>query len=145
VSTISVEHEWDLGVLPADPHADPGDPQGPPSHTYTVEVDGRAVMVTLFPDAPGDPGSRPRRRRRSSGPARAGDAALLAPMQGTVVKVLVESGAVVEEGDLVLVLEAMKMENHVTAHRSGVVSVRTAPGAVVQQGTVLCTIEPHDG
>jgi acetyl-CoA/propionyl-CoA carboxylase biotin carboxyl carrier protein len=62
-------------------------------------------------------------------------------MQGTVVKVAVSEGQRVEAGDLVLVLEAMKMENPVTAHKAGVVTGLTAePGASVTQGTVLAQL-----
>jgi acetyl-CoA/propionyl-CoA carboxylase biotin carboxyl carrier protein len=66
-------------------------------------------------------------------------------MQGTVVKIAAEVGSTVSAGDLVLVLEAMKMENHVAAHRDGVLTaVHPEPGAVVQQGEPLFTIEPAD-
>jgi acetyl-CoA/propionyl-CoA carboxylase, biotin carboxylase, biotin carboxyl carrier protein len=67
---------------------------------------------------------------------------LLAPMQGTVVKYAVEEGATVAAGDLVVVLEAMKMENTIKAHRSGVVtSVGYAAGDVVEVGARLARIE----
>ncbi|MBW3604436.1 MAG: acetyl-CoA carboxylase biotin carboxylase subunit [Actinobacteria bacterium] len=147
VSTNSVERDWDLDALPADPTAEPAGAPPQPTRTYTVEVDGHAMRVALFSDHADDADdaiTRRRRQRRSSAPAQIGDAALVAPMQGTVIKVAVESDAVVEEGDLILVLEAMKMENHVTAHRAGTVTLRTAAGEVVQQGSVLCTIEPAD-
>jgi acetyl-CoA/propionyl-CoA carboxylase biotin carboxyl carrier protein len=63
-------------------------------------------------------------------------------MQGTIVKVAVQSGATVADGDLLVVLEAMKMEQAITAHRSGVVTSLTAEvGATVSAGAVLCTIE----
>jgi len=66
-------------------------------------------------------------------------------MQGTIVKVAVEDGAMVETGDLVLVLEAMKMENPVTAHHAGTVSgLSAAVGDVVTAGTVLATITPAE-
>jgi acetyl-CoA/propionyl-CoA carboxylase biotin carboxyl carrier protein len=72
-------------------------------------------------------------------------AELVSPMQGTVVKVAAQAGDPVATGDLVLVLEAMKMENHVAAHRDGVLTaVHPEPGAVVQQGEPLFTIEPAD-
>jgi acetyl-CoA/propionyl-CoA carboxylase biotin carboxyl carrier protein len=66
---------------------------------------------------------------------------VVAPMQGTIVKIAVEDGQQVEQGDLLLVLEAMKMENPVTAPKAGTVSGLTAePGAAVTSGTVLCQI-----
>ncbi|CAN5906982.1 acetyl-CoA carboxylase biotin carboxylase subunit [soil metagenome] len=143
VSTNSVERDWDLGALSTDPPAEPGTGPAQPSQTYTIEVDGRAVQVAVFSDdGAGDAAPRPRRQQRSSGPVGSDDTALVAPMQGTVIKVAVASGAVVEQGDLVLVLEAMKMENHVNAHRSGTVALHADAGDVVQQGSVLCTIEP---
>ncbi len=141
MSTVSVEHEWDLTTLPAEPTAPPSAGGPEPTDTYTVEVDGRSVRVAVFADEPDGADGRPRRHRRAVGPGRAGDATLVAPMQGTVVKVAVESGALVEEGDLVLVLEAMKMENHVRAHRAGRITVHTAAGDVVQQGSMLGRIE----
>jgi acetyl-CoA/propionyl-CoA carboxylase, biotin carboxylase, biotin carboxyl carrier protein len=67
---------------------------------------------------------------------------LVAPMQGTVVKYAVEEGAEVSAGDLVVVLEAMKMENNINAHRDGVVTaVHFAAGDVVESGAVLAHIE----
>ena len=63
-------------------------------------------------------------------------------MQGTVVKVAVEEGQEVKAGDLVAVLEAMKMENPVTAHKDGVITdLAVDAGAAVTQGTVLCEIK----
>jgi acetyl-CoA/propionyl-CoA carboxylase biotin carboxyl carrier protein len=62
-------------------------------------------------------------------------------MQGTIVKVAVADGDAVEVGDLVVVLEAMKMEQPLNAHRSGVVTdLRAEAGATVTSGSVLCTI-----
>ena len=67
---------------------------------------------------------------------------MTAPMQGTIVKVAVADGDTVAEGDLVVVLEAMKMENPVTAHKAGIVTGLAAEaGAAIAQGTVLCEIK----
>jgi acetyl-CoA/propionyl-CoA carboxylase biotin carboxyl carrier protein len=67
---------------------------------------------------------------------------LTAPMQGTIVKVAVADGDTVESGDLVVVLEAMKMEQPITAHRAGTITKLTANvGDVVSSGTVLCEIQ----
>ena len=66
---------------------------------------------------------------------------LVSPMQGTVVKIAVEEGAVVEVGDLIIVLEAMKMEQPLTAHKAGIISNLTAVvGTTVSSGTTLCDI-----
>ena len=82
-----------------------------------------------------------RSRKKGGGAAVSGDA-VAAPMQGTVVKVAVEEGQEVAAGDLVVVLEAMKMENPVTAHKDGVVTGLTIEaGAAVTQGTVLLELK----
>jgi acetyl-CoA/propionyl-CoA carboxylase biotin carboxyl carrier protein len=143
VSTVSVEREWDLSPIAAAASATPGDGPTEPSRTFTVEVAGKRVEVALFePDVA--PGDRPQRRTRrgggASGGATSGDT-LAAPMQGTIVKLAVEQGATVAEGDLIVVLEAMKMENHVSAHRAGVVaSLAVVAGDVVNSGDPLATI-----
>ena len=70
-----------------------------------------------------------------------GGSELSSPMQGTVVKIAVEVGAIVEAGDLIIVLEAMKMEQPLMAHKSGVIANLTAViGATVSSGTTLCDI-----
>ncbi|RRQ25250.1 DUF2118 domain-containing protein, partial [Rhodococcus sp. Eu-32] len=73
--------------------------------------------------------------------ATSGDA-VTAPMQGTVVKVAVEEGQEVAEGDLIAVLEAMKMENPVNAHKAGIVTgLAVTPGSAITQGTVLAELK----
>ncbi|WP_226346633.1 acetyl/propionyl/methylcrotonyl-CoA carboxylase subunit alpha [Agilicoccus flavus] len=118
-----------------------------------VEVGGKRLEVTLPGDlrvgGAGGGGSRRKAPRRSSaragGGAAAGGDALTAPMQGTIVKLAVEDGATVAAGDLVVVLEAMKMEQPITAHKAGVVSGLTAAvGETVASGTVLATITDAD-
>jgi acetyl-CoA/propionyl-CoA carboxylase, biotin carboxylase, biotin carboxyl carrier protein len=117
--------------------------------TVVVEVGGRRVEVSLPGDlAFGGGGTtaagRARPRKRSGGKASAavsGDT-VAAPMQGTIVKVAVADGQQVAEGELIVVLEAMKMENPVTAHKAGTVSgLAVAPGDAVTQGTVLLEIK----
>ena len=115
--------------------------------SYVVEVDGRRIEVRLPASlsTPAVRASAPQRpTRRSTGGARAKAPStneLAAPMQGTVVKVAVVEGDRVSEGDLVVVLEAMKMEQPITAHRSGVVArLQAEPGASVTSGQVLCEI-----
>jgi acetyl-CoA/propionyl-CoA carboxylase biotin carboxyl carrier protein len=145
VSTVSVEREWDLSSIGAAEPATPGDGPTEPSRTLTVEVGGKRVEVALFePEAPAA-SARPERRRRGGssggGTGAASGNDLAAPMQGTIVKLGVEEGAPVEEGDMICVLEAMKMENSITAHRAGVVSsISVAAGDVVNSGDVIATI-----
>ncbi len=87
-------------------------------------------------------GAKPKRRAaKKSGPAASGDT-LASPMQGTIVKVAVEEGQEVKEGDLIVVLEAMKMEQPLNAHRSGTVKGLTAEvGASVTSGAAICEIK----
>jgi acetyl-CoA/propionyl-CoA carboxylase biotin carboxyl carrier protein len=116
---------------------------------YTVEVDGRLHRVRVIGAAGGAnqgavaarrPPKRERRSQRGGG-ATAGEA-LVSPLQGTVLRVAVEQGAAVEEGALICVIEAMKMENEIAAHRSGTVtSLGAREGASVAAGDVLATIE----
>jgi acetyl-CoA/propionyl-CoA carboxylase biotin carboxyl carrier protein len=114
-----------------------------------VEVDGRRFSVKVWlPEGPSTAhpspeGGRPRPARPAaladSGPAGSGTVA--SPMQGTIVKTLVSVGDEVEAGQAVVVLEAMKMENHVNAERAGTVSeVRVSPGDTVGAGDVLVVI-----
>ena len=152
VSTITVEREWDLSPIPAAAPATAGDGPSEPSQTVTVEVGGKRLEVALFGSfaaaARGAPPATAQRKERrgggrpgvrSAGPA---TEELVAPMQGTIVKTAVAQGDQVTAGDLVLVLEAMKMENHITAHRDGVVtSLAVEAGQVVNSGDVLARIE----
>src|SRR5215216_2764292 len=112
-----------------------------------VEVGGRRLEVTLpagLGAAPGPAARRPTRRPPSQpgGTEPAGEDALVAPMEGTIVKVAVGDGQQVESGDLVVVLEAMKMEQPLTAHRAGTVAgLQAEVGAKVQSGATICRIE----
>ncbi len=114
-----------------------------------VEVGGKRIDVTVpaglsFGGGGGNTAAKKAPKRRSGGKgagAVSGDA-LTAPMQGTIVKVAVEDGQEVAEGDLVIVLEAMKMEQPINAHKSGTVSALSAEqGATVANGAVLCEIK----
>ncbi|MDE8586869.1 MULTISPECIES: biotin carboxylase N-terminal domain-containing protein [unclassified Arthrobacter] len=115
-----------------------------------VEVGGKRLEVVL-PASLGTPGTasaatgkpgKSKKRSRSAGPAAATGNALTSPMQGTIVKVAVAHGDVVTEGDLVVVLEAMKMEQPLTAHRSGTITGLTATaGETVSAGAIIATIE----
>jgi acetyl-CoA/propionyl-CoA carboxylase, biotin carboxylase, biotin carboxyl carrier protein len=125
--------------------------------SYTVEVSGKRFDVKVIgapiaagalngaaPPLEGTPATRraPRRSERSGGGGGGGGGdTLSSPLQGTVLKVAVERGAVVEEGALVAVIEAMKMENEITAHKAGVVSeLPIAVGASVATGDTLAVI-----
>jgi len=111
----------------------------------TVEVDGRRIEVILPSDmaiSSGGGAKKPARKiGKKSGAAGSGDS-VVAPMQGTIVKIAVTEGQEVAQGDLVIVLEAMKMEQPLTAHKSGIISGLTAEvGATVATGTELMEIK----
>ncbi|MFF4317353.1 acetyl/propionyl/methylcrotonyl-CoA carboxylase subunit alpha [Streptomyces sp. NPDC001568] len=121
----------------------------PGRETVVVEVGGKRLEVSL-PSSLGMTlartaaagGAKPKRRAaKKSGPAASGDT-LASPMQGTIVKVAVEEGQQVNEGDLVVVLEAMKMEQPLNAHRSGtVVGLSAEVGGSVTSGATICEIK----
>jgi acetyl-CoA/propionyl-CoA carboxylase biotin carboxyl carrier protein len=154
VHTRWIETEWNNTIEPftgAEPLYDEVDAR--PRHKVVVEVDGRRLEVSLPGDLALSNGAaadaagvirrkpKPRKRGAHSGAAASGDA-VTAPMQGTVVKVAVEEGQEVAVGDLVVVLEAMKMENPVTAHKDGTITgLAVEAGAAITQGTVLAEIK----
>jgi len=121
------------------------------SRDYKVEVSGKLFDVKVIGEAPsggvaaaaaGGGKKPPKRERKGGGGPSASSEALPSPLQGTVLKVAVEQGAEVAEGDLICVIEAMKMENEITAHRSGkVTSLNVAEGAAVSSGDVIAVIE----
>ncbi len=120
-------------------------PPPAPRQTMIVEVGGRRLEVSLPGDLAVRSGGtgRAKPRKRGGGRAAVAGDAVIAPMQGTVVKVAVSEGDPVDTGDLVVVLEAMKMENSVTAHQAGTVTGLTAQaGTSVTRGAVLCQITP---
>ncbi len=113
----------------------------------TVEVGGKRVEVVLpgglgaSAVAAGGGAKKAKHSRKASGPAASGDS-LTAPMQGTVVKVTVEEGQTVAAGDQIVVVEAMKMEQPINAHKDGVVTgLSIEVGATVTSGEVIATIE----
>jgi acetyl-CoA/propionyl-CoA carboxylase biotin carboxyl carrier protein len=124
--------------------------------TYTVEVSGKRFDVRVIGPPYGGgatangagPGAAaatarkpPRRERAAGGGGGGGGDTLASPIQGTVLKVAVEQGASVEEGTLIAVIEAMKMENEITAHKAGKVSeLPIAVGASVASGDTLAVI-----
>jgi acetyl-CoA/propionyl-CoA carboxylase biotin carboxyl carrier protein len=115
--------------------------------TIVLEVNGKRVAVSMPAGlgagtaAPAKGAGPAKRSAKKAAGAASGDS-LTAPMQGTIVKVEVSEGDVVAVGDLIVVLEAMKMEQPLTAHKAGTVTGLTAEkGATVSSGTVLCEIK----
>jgi acetyl-CoA/propionyl-CoA carboxylase biotin carboxyl carrier protein len=111
-------------------------------------VGGRRLEVSLPADlAPGNSApaaakAPPRKRGGGKGGAAASGDAVTAPMQGTIIKVAVSDGDTVSAGDLVVVLEAMKMENPVTAHKNGtIIGLTAVQGSSMSQGSVICEIK----
>jgi len=146
------DKEWLKTTAPAD--ATPPEPSEEGgevvSRDYKVEVSGKLFDVKVIGEAPAGGvaapaagGKKPPKRERKggSGPSASSDA-LPSPLQGTVLKVAVEQGAEVSEGDLICVIEAMKMENEITAHRSGKVEeLPITEGAAVSSGDTLAIIK----
>jgi acetyl-CoA/propionyl-CoA carboxylase biotin carboxyl carrier protein len=146
------DREW-LKRL-AFPKVEKRDEEAPPveERSYTVEVSGKRFDVTVHgeafagagpngaaPAAAGRPA--PRRERKSGGAGGGGGDTLASPLQGNVFKVLVEQGAEVQEGALVCIIEAMKMENEITAHKAGTVSeLPIKEGSAVTAGDTLAVI-----
>jgi acetyl-CoA/propionyl-CoA carboxylase biotin carboxyl carrier protein len=145
VHTRWIETEFAGGLAPFD--GDTGDgPAGRPRETVVVEVGGKRIEVSLPPElaAPGNrpPAGAARPARGGARRAAASGDAVTAPMQGTIVKVAVQDGQTVAAGDLIVVLEAMKMEQSLTAPRAGaVVGLNAEIGRVVTSGTVVCDIK----
>jgi acetyl-CoA/propionyl-CoA carboxylase biotin carboxyl carrier protein len=109
----------------------------------SVEVDGRRFEVRVLRPEPAfaDLARRRRERSRSHGAAGAGRDAVVSPMQGTVLAVEVSEGDEVEAGQVICIVEAMKMENEVHAHRAGrVTELSVAPGQPVTTGQVICVV-----
>ncbi|MEU1378374.1 biotin/lipoyl-containing protein, partial [Streptomyces triculaminicus] len=147
IHTRWIETEFDNTITPFTGVTPDEDEETPGRETVVVEVGGKRLEVTLpaslgaVAAAPATARPKQRRTARKSGPAASGDA-LMSPMQGTIVKVAVADGQEVQEGDLVIVLEAMKMEQPLNAHRSGTVKDLAAEvGASVSSGAVICTIK----
>src|SRR5438874_5382125 len=106
-----------------------------------VEVQGRRIPVRLFDPSARTAPSPPERHGRGVGGGSAGDT-ITAPMQGTILQVLVEEGQEVTAGQAVLILEAMKMENHIAATRDGTIAqLPVQAGQVVETGETLAVIE----
>ncbi|MEU2997551.1 MULTISPECIES: biotin carboxylase N-terminal domain-containing protein [unclassified Streptomyces] len=144
---IETEFVNDIKPFAAPADADAEDEAG--RETVVVEVGGKRLEVSL-PSSLGmslartglAAGAKPKRRAaKKAGSAASGDS-LASPMQGTIVKIAVEEGQEVKEGDLVVVLEAMKMEQPLNAHRSGTIKGLAAEiGASVSSGALICEIK----
>ena len=110
------------------------------SQLVAVEVDGRSYDVNLVTPEPAW-AALARRRRQRAGGLHSGGATVVSPMQGTVLAVRVEEGDTVSAGQVLCVVEAMKMENEIVAHREGVVrDLAVAPGDQIASGQLVCTV-----
>ncbi|MEI8409063.1 MULTISPECIES: acetyl/propionyl/methylcrotonyl-CoA carboxylase subunit alpha [unclassified Kribbella] len=151
VHTRWIETEYDNQIPPYDgPGVEPA--ESVEREKVTVEVGGKRLEVVLPAGlgsstvaAGGAAGGKKKPTRRAGGSgkgsAASGDS-LTSPMQGTIVKIAVEEGATVAEGDLIVVLEAMKMEQPLNAHKSGTITALTAEvGTTVTAGAILCEIK----
>ncbi len=141
-----IETEFDNQIPPFTGGADAEEDAGE-RERVVVEVGGKRLEVVLPAGlgagvaAPAGKAKKPSHKRAGHGPATASGDTLTSPMQGTIVKVAVADGDTVAEGDLIVVLEAMKMEQPLTAHKSGTVSGLAATvGATVTSGAVICEI-----
>jgi acetyl-CoA/propionyl-CoA carboxylase biotin carboxyl carrier protein len=149
VHTRWIETEFVNEIPPFTVPGSEGEEDESNRETIVVEVGGKRLEVSL-PSSLGmslartglAAGAKPKRRAaKKAGSAASGDS-LASPMQGTIVKVAVEEGQQVNEGDLIVVLEAMKMEQPLNAHRSGTVKGLAAEiGASVTSGALICEIK----
>ncbi|MCW2633402.1 MAG: acetyl/propionyl-CoA carboxylase, alpha subunit [Pseudonocardia sp.] len=151
VHTRWIETEFDNTIpkweAPAAEAAEPNE-EPAPRESFVVEVGGRRLEVSLPPElaappvaAPGQAAQAPPKRGRQRANRQSSSDAVTAPMQGTITKVVAANGDTVEAGELLVVLEAMKMENPVTAHKAGTVAGLSAePGSSIAQGAVICEI-----
>src|SRR5262245_37686288 len=151
---LTEDPKWLKSLAPEAAPAPAGDEaaaDGKAERSYQVEVGGKLFDVKVIGEAApaaaaatAGAGLRkpPRRERSGGGGAAASGDDLVSPLQGNVFKVPVEKGQEVSEGDLICVIEAMKMENEITAHKSGKITVLAAnEGAAVNSGDVLAKIE----
>jgi len=149
-STKWVEEVLDLSHIESGPIVPANDDETPlVQRQTTVEVNGRRFDVKLWvPESAGVAAAAPAKKKAarsssaSGGGAGGGSGQIAVPMQGTIVKVLVEVGQAVEAGQSVVVLEAMKMENQIEADKTGTVkAINVKPGDTVGAGDVVVVIE----
>jgi acetyl-CoA/propionyl-CoA/long-chain acyl-CoA carboxylase, biotin carboxylase, biotin carboxyl carrier protein len=149
VSTTLVEEGMDLSSLQPAPPPEEAEVMKAPPRRLVIELQDKRFDVEIIPQepvkvaerqrTPRSPKALERARAESGGP---GKEIVKTPMQGTIVKVLVADGDAVTPGQTLVVLEAMKMENHVTAHQAGTVSsITVSEGETVSTGAVIATIE----
>jgi acetyl-CoA/propionyl-CoA carboxylase biotin carboxyl carrier protein len=145
VYTSWIETEFDNDIAPYAGTSESADPEE--RQAVTVEVGGRRIEVVLpagfaaGATAGGGAQKKPKREKKKAGAATSGDS-VTSPMQGTIVKVAVEEGQEVAEGDVVVVLEAMKMEQPLKAHKAGTVTgLSAAVGDSISSGTVVCELK----
>jgi len=146
VYTTWIETDFDNQITPYAGETAEGEEPGE-RQTVVVEVGGRRLEVSLpagigFGSAAPAGAKKPKRAAgKKAGAAVSGDA-VASPMQGTIVKVAVEEGQVVAEGEVIVVLEAMKMEQPLKAHKAGTVTGLDAEvGATVTNGAVICELK----
>jgi len=147
-STKWVEQTLDLSGVSAAPAAPPeGESEPLVERTTTIEVNGRRFAVRMWvPETVGVAAAAPKRAKRAGGGSSSGGGSgqVTVPMQGTIVKVLVEVGQAVEAGQAVVVLEAMKMENQISADVSGTIAeVKVSAGDTVGGGDTVVVITPN--
>ncbi len=150
------DKKWLKTTAPADSEIpEPADGEAEKvARDYLVEVGGRRFDVKVIGEATGmaasgagaaangGPGGKPKREKKSGGSGGGGGPVLASPLQGSIFKLEVAEGAEVKEGDLVCVIEAMKMENEITAHKDGkVTKVSISVGDAIASGDPLVTIE----
>ncbi|WP_458086433.1 acetyl/propionyl/methylcrotonyl-CoA carboxylase subunit alpha [Streptomyces malaysiensis] len=149
IHTRWIETEFHNTITPFTPTGTDETEESGARETVVVEVGGKRLEISLpavlgLAVSPGEPAGAKKPKRKAvkkSGSAASGDA-LASPMQGTIVKVAVNEGDTVAEGDLIVVLEAMKMEQPLNAHRSGIVkNLNANVGASVSSGAVICELK----
>jgi acetyl-CoA/propionyl-CoA carboxylase biotin carboxyl carrier protein len=151
VHTRWIETEFDNQIPPYAGPLGEAPEDGGDRQTVVVEVGGKRLEVVLpgglaLGGGAGGQGGAKKKAPRRSGGAKSGAAAsgdsLTAPMQGTIVKIAVEEGQQVAEGELIVVLEAMKMEQPINAHKAGTITGLTAEvGQTVTNGAVIAEIK----